>query len=271
MFRYCIISIFLCATAIVANGQNLRHADSLRLAGDLERAAIEYERCHYLATTAEESRMALHCKAECYKQMQHFEKAATTLKRCAENYNDHLQLTLCLYLSGQFEQAVATAENTRLMFDTVTTDLLLLQTLALNELNRYDSAHAVALRMVATLPPEKADSLRTLVESCYQHAPTLKNENTARWLSLVPGLGHLYAGYPLEGAAAFFINAAALGFGIWQVFERCYITAYIGGAGLLSATYPGVMRSAEIHARKTNQRRTAQFNQQCRQQLIKTQ
>lgn len=268
MFRYCIISIFLCATAIVANAQDCRYADSLMQAGRYEMAAIEYERCHYLATTAEASQTALHRKAECYKLLQRFDLVATTLKRCAESYDDLLHLTLSLYLSGQFAQAVETAESAALQYDTTAADLLLLQTLALNEMGQYDAAHAVALRMAATLPPERGDTLRDVIEQCYAQPPKLKSEDNARWLSLIPGLGHLYAGYPLEAVAAFTINAAALGFGVWQVFERCYITAYIGGAGLLSATYPGAMRSATIHAKKTNERRTAQFNQQCRERLV---
>lgn len=279
MFRYFIISIFLCATAIVANGQDFRLADSLREAGNLSRAAVEYERCHYLATSAAESQMALHSKAECYKQMHCFGQAAATLQRCAESLDDYLQLTLCLYLSGQFEQAVATAEEAILSCNNdssalsstqsrIPTDLLLIETLALNEMHCYDSAYAVALRMAATLPPEQADSLRTSIENCYRHTPALKKESTARWLSLCPGAGHLYAGYPVEAVAAFVINAAALGFGIWQLFEHCYITAYIGGAGLLGATWPGSILSAEQHARKSNVQRSARFNRQCREQLL---
>ena len=267
MFRYCIISIFLCATAIVADAQDFGLADSLMRAAEYERAAVEYERCHYLAATSEQAAQALRFKAECYKRMARYDRAASALGRCAQTYGDHLQTALCHYLGEQFPQVVETAENARLLFDTLTADMLLLQTLALNEMGMYDSAHAVARRLVALLPSED-DSLRVSVDALYAQSPKLKNEATARWLSLCPGLGHLYAGYPLEAATAWAINAAALGFGVWQVLERCYITAYIGGAGLLSATWPGAMRSAELHARKTNQRRTAQFNQRCRERLV---
>lgn len=268
MFKSSTISIFLFAIAIVANAQDFHRADSLMQIGNYELSAIEYERCYYTSVSAEYSKIALLRKAECYKKMQNYTQAAATLKRCAETYDELLQTTLCLYLSGQFAAAVENAENICLTFDTVSSDLLLLQTLSLNEMGLYDSAHAVALRLAATLPPEESDNMRALVDDSYSHAPQLKNENTARWLSIIPGLGHLYAGYPLEAATAFVINSAALGFGIVQIFNRCYITAYIGGAGLLSATYPGSMRSAEQHTKNKNQQLSTQFNQQCRKRLI---
>lgn len=267
MFRYCIISIFLCATVTVANAQDFSLADSLMRAADYERAAVEYERCHYLATQADQATAALRHKAECYKRMARYERAAATLERYAQSYGDYLQIALCHYMGEAFPKTVETCENARLLFDTVTADLLLLQTLALNELYLYDSAHAVAQRLV-TLLPATDDRLRDTVDALYAQSPKLKSETTARWLSLCPGLGHLYAGYLLEAATAAAINAAAMGFGVWQVLEHCYITAYIGGAGLLSATWPGAMQSAEIHARKTNQRRTAEFNRHCRERLI---
>lgn len=268
MYRFFIISIFLCATVTTGRAQDFHRADSLRMAGNYAWAATEYERCNYLATTTEEATQALRDKTQCYRQLQRYDLAVRTLERCIATYNDHLQLALCLYLSEQFPRVVETVENAKILFDTTTSDLLLLQTLALNEMGLYDSARTVALQMGQLLPPEQARTALSTIETLYAHTPTLKNETTARWLSIVPGLGHLYAGYPVEAASAFLINATALGFGIWQVFERCFITAYIGGAGLLSATYPGAMLSAEQHAQKTNARRIGQFNEQCREQLI---
>lgn len=269
MFRYCIISIFLCATVIVADAQDFGLADSLMRTANYERAAVEYERCIYLSTDAQTSTRALRSKAECYKCMARYDRAADVLERCAQNYDDHLQLALCLYLGEKFQKVIETAENAQFLFDTVTADMLLLQTLALNEIGLYDSAHSVALRMVALLP-DRDECLRNSVETIYAHAPRLKKEATARWLSLCPGLGHLYAGYPLKAATALAINSAAIGFGIWQTVEGYYLTAYLGGAGLLSVTWPGTMRSAELHARKTNERRMAGFNRQCRERLVDT-
>ena len=88
--------------------------------------------------------------------------------------------------------------------------------------------------------------LKPLFDSLYAETPKLKNEKLGQWLAYIPGLAHCYAGYPAYGLAAFALNAAMLGFGVWQVLERCYLTAWIGGAGMLSITYPGALHSAEL-------------------------
>lgn len=263
-----IISIYLFATATAVSAQDFRLADSLLQTGDYALAAVEYERCHYCAGSRDVSLAALRQKAQCYKHLQRYDLAASTFERCAATYADHIQIALCHYLSGHYSRVVETAQSAGLVFDTASIDMLLLHTLALNEMQCYDSASAVAFRLAGLCDSAAASRIRAVVSALYSRTPRLKSEATARWLSFFPGLGHLYAGYPLEAVTALLLNAAALGFGVWQVLDRCYITAYIGGAGTLSATYPGVMKSASLHVRKTNLRRASSFNSCFRRQLI---
>ena len=258
MYRFFTTFIFLCALATVTKAQSFATADNLFTARDYERAAVEYERCVFLAESRTATHNALVKKAQCYKQLERYDRAAATLERCARDYDDYAQLALCHYLDANFVAAVSAVENCRMLADSVDKDVLLIQLLSLNELHRYDSAQAVALEIVGHQ-----------LDSCYAARPRLKKEKTAWYLSFVPGLGHIYAGQYGLGAAAFALNAAVLGFGVWQAFEGCWLTAYLGGAGLLSATYPGAMRSAEYYVRQYNYRRTSQFNTDLRGRLLK--
>lgn len=268
MYRFFTAFIFLCVTVTVIEAQVFRYADSLRNAGDFTMAAIEYERCFYSATSRETAEVALRHKAECYKSTGDYSKAAETWQRCSASLDDYIQCSLCLFLSGQYQQSAETAHIAALALDTATTELLLIETLSYNELQKYNLAQASAMKLVETLPKEQQKHLQTLVDSFYSATPKLKSEQVAQWLSILPGMGHIYAGYWAEGITALILNTAALGFGVWQVMERCYVTAYIGGAGILSATWPGAIKSAVEHTKKNNKQRTYKFNEEFKNQII---
>ena len=263
MYRYFIIFIFLCATAIATEGQTFDRADSLRDAGHYRLAAVEYERCAYGAADRASRCEALRRKAQCLKADGQYVRAAETIGRYAGGYEDHCQQALCLLLGGRPAEAGQLLDQAALLDGRKGRELLLLKTLSLNEQGLYDSARATALQLVSLLKEEPS-----AVDSAYSEMPHMKSERVAWGLSLVPGLGHLYAGDYVQGAVAFGLNAALLGFGVWQVLEKCYLTAYLGGAGLLSITYPGTMRSAEQTVREENARRRADYNGQLREWLV---
>lgn len=268
MYRYSTIFIFLCALVSAANAQSFSMADSLFAAGDYELAAVEYERCVYQSESRQATQQALRKKALCYKALNRYSRAAETQSRCTESYGDWLQLTLYSYLAADFSGAATAAANATMLCDTVGEDLMLLQMLALNELTLYDSARIVADKLVAHHLAATGDDISSIVDSIYSRQPSLKSEKLGWYLSFVPGLGHVYAGEVGLGLAAFAMNAAVLGFGVWQVFEGCYITAYMGGAGLLSVTYPGAMHSAAHYIKRTNYLRTSAFNNSLRQGIM---
>ena len=259
MYKYFTTFIFLCVLATVTKAQSFSTADSLFAARDYERAAVEYERCVFLSETRATTHDALLRKAQCYKQVGCYDRAAATLERCARDNNDYAQLALCHYLAADFARAVAAVEDYRMLADTIDENVLLIQILALNELGRYDSALAIAQSFMGHR-----------LDSCYAARPHLKNEKTAWYLSLLPGLGHVYAGQVGLGIASFTMNAAVLGFAVWQVLEHCWLTAWLGGAGLLSATWPGSMRSAEYYVRKYNYSRSSQYNAELRSKILQT-
>lgn len=268
MYRYYTIFIFLCGLATGINAQPSRLADSLFAIADYELAAVEYERCVYRAETREEVHQALVSKAECYKRLGRYGRAADALGRCATDYGDYLQLALCRYLDRDFAAASAAAERCTMLCDSVAEDILLVQMLALNEQSLFDSAATVGLRLAELHRLATGDDISLLIDSVFRSTPRLKSETLCWYLSLIPGLGHAYAGEYGLGLAAFAMNAAVLAFGVWQVYAECYVTAWLGGAGLLSVTYPGAMRSAEHYVRKANYERVLSFNNSTRRSVM---
>ncbi len=268
MSKFYTIFIFLCAAVSAVSGQVFREADSLREAGNLALAAVEYERCAYQADSRDDFRQALQRKAQCYQALARYDRAAATVARYASCYEDYYRQMFYLYLDGKFQETAELAERTEMLYGHAGEDILLLRMLSLNELTLYDSAHVVALRLASLHAAEGHGDITDLIDSFYARTPRLKSENMAWWLSFCPGMGLAYAGEWWLGTVAFAINAAALGFGVWQVFEHCYVTAYMGGAGLLSATFPGQMHSAEYYVRKNNYRRSSAFNKSFKQRVI---
>ena len=264
MSRFCTIFIFLCGLLTATNAQSFAVADSLFAVADYELAAVEYERCVYLSESRETTHLALERKAECFKRMGNYGRAADVMERYAASYAELQQIALCRYLDGYFRDAAFAVDRCEMLHDTLGEDMLLLKLLALNEQALYDSARAVGRQLAARHAKATGEDISPLLDSIYGKKPCLKSETLGWYLSLVPGLGHAYAGEYGLGAAAFAMNAACLAFGVWQVFEGCYITAYMGGAGLLSVTYPGAMRSATHYIKKANYERTAAFNAGCK-------
>ncbi len=263
MYKYFTIFIFLFATVIGVKSQDMREADSLLACGQNKLAAVEYERCAFEATSRKELCEALKRKVQCYRNEGRYDKAAETWERCATTQEDYFNYIMCLYLSDQYEKVIELAESCRLLFDSTDMRILLLEVLSLNETGSYGKAQGVAQEMA-----RQSNIDGTIIDSIYKNCPKLKKEEVAMWLSIVPGLGHLYAGCYGKAVTAFLINAAALGFGLWQVFEKFYITAYIGGAGMLSITYLGNFKSANYYVRKSNYTKTIRFNKDCKKMLM---
>lgn len=152
------------------------------------------------------------------------------------------------------------------------TNTLLMQVLVYNELSRYQDAKIKAKQWVKTLEEGNKDKTRVvdekLIDDIYANIPKQKSEKIGKFLSYFPGLGHLYAGYPVEGIACFVLNASILTFGVYEAYNAYYLTAYLGGAGMLSGTYFGGYARANYLIRKHNYKVTKAFNDKVRGILL---
>lgn len=273
MYRFYITFIFLCVTHFAGslsaqNSSFCAKADSLFEEKNYRLARVEYERCFYLSSSQEQSYYALKQKSLCYKALKEYSKAADILLRVAERYEDFYQVALCYYLGDDYAKSLEAVAMAEMLSDTIKEDIVLIKLLAQNELQDYDAARLTAKTLNELHVKSGAKDLLPLIDSLYAELPEKKSERLAEILSFIPGLGQIYAGEYLQGFAALGMNAVALGFGVWQIFDKCYITAYVGGVGALSMTYPGAKTSGVYSAKKYNYKQSQKFNRLFKTTLI---
>jgi hypothetical protein len=95
------------------------------------------------------------------------------------------------------------------------------------------------------------DSLATLIQAL---KPRLKNPVTARWLSIIPGLGEAYAGRPLFGLWAFLVSAGDTYLIINALIKKNYVDAILVYTFLWQRFYAGSMVNADRFASDWNER-----------------
>lgn len=234
---------------------------------DFDNALFEYERVFYYSQDSFVQKQALKRKAHIYKIKEDYKQSAYTLQRIPlynmsleEKDSLYYQILLCYYLSDEFDLAYQAMLSMDLdLQENPSKDLLLVEILNLNEAKDYIRAYDKVLKY-----ENKVSYLnerdKYLLDSLYTNLPKQKSEKKAKHLSFVPGLGHMYSGYWFEGITAFVINAGVLTFGIYQAWYKDYFTAWIGGAGILAATYTGQQKRAVYLARKHNYLKTKDFN-----------
>lgn len=271
--KFCLICTFLCGICLIGKAQTpVIIADSLFESGQFLAARVAYERVLFAGANPNELFPAAVGKARCLKQQGLYAPAVTFLNgQIQTNYPDSLlyllrhEQILCAYLAGQFENTLSLIDRLPYLHPDVLLSPLLMavRVLTLNELQRWPEAdtayHELALYV-------RADTARS---NPYQRLPRLKSEKKAQWLStFIPGAGQLYAGKPGEAALSVLVQSAGLYFGITSFLQGYYLSAWGVGAGLFGSFHAGGVRRAEVLVRQLNQKRTATFNAQVRQQVL---
>ncbi len=251
-------------------------ADEYFLKKDYANAVLEYERVFFNNYDTEIQKQALKKKALCYKLDKKYTSSAKTLQRIPlynlnlkEKDSIYYEMLLCSYLGDDFSFANEIVVNINLeVKENPSKELLLMLILIYNELNDYSAAHNCFLQYFQKINELDKEKKNTL-DSLYNHIPKNKSTRKAKHLAFLPGLGHIYAGFWTEGICAFVVNAGVLGFGIYEFLLKDYITSWIGGAGLLSATYLGQQKRAIYLTEKHNYIKHKEFNKQIKQILLK--
>lgn len=278
----CLCAPFLSSAASDADSL-LARADSLLQAGNAAQAAIAYEYVVYRATDSRMEARGCLGKAYAYKRMGRYEDALNNLSRVrfrplgdTLHYLVRSEMAFLLFVSGRF----AEAEQQFQQIDYFLPQLALksesryLRILTLNELQQWPEAKALALDWVAdmNLSQHTKDSLQAEIALLYANPPKLKKRSKAETLSsIVPGLGHAYAGSVGEGTVSMLVSLAALGFTVYNVVQGNYITALTLGTGLLQMFLFGGVRRAGFLAERTNYDRTRGFNNPLKRTLVQWQ
>ena len=261
--RFFITFIFLCA-AFSSKAQEL---------SDWELKAVEYERAAWLAEDPAEAAEALAQKARCYRQCRRYDDAVATLGRISLYWlspgsRDEVlyEKELCSYLAGDYEGAASYMDEAG---EAQGARRLLLDALVLGGCARWDESLARAEALVS-LRYDGAELDAALQErrALYADVPVPKTEEGAVLRSFFPPLGHLYTGHLSEGLVAAGLDAAAVGWIVWQCLGHNWITGLLGGGVALNATFMGGMERSVQLAEEYNRDAMRGFNDRLRSLLM---
>ncbi|MBQ9312038.1 MAG: hypothetical protein IJ213_03230 [Bacteroidales bacterium] len=244
---------------------------------DYSNAVLEYERVYFYAQNSETQKLALQKKALSYKKRGKYLLSAQTLERIPlyamnleEKDSVFYEKLLCFYLADDFISAENLLKNKSLdLEENSSNKTLLMEILVYNQLGNYSKAKD-KLSEYYKHTSYLSDEDKSLLDNLYQNPPKQKKESTAKLLSFIPGLGHIYSGYWFEGFSAFVVNGGILAFGIYEVWKGDYITVWVAGAGLLSAAYTGQQKRAVYLSKKYNYLKNKSFNNEIKYLLLPT-
>ena len=230
------------------------------------------EREIYTAPSPLDHNSAVLAKCEVRKQQGLYREALAELSRVytyalgeEQTTEYYTQRALCGYLAGEFDTALATIDEAAFYIPRGEL-LILVEALAAGEKGDWQRSQKAAEEYLALYPD---DTLRaTTIEELYRHTPSLRNPMTAYWLSLLPGLGQLYAGEVWSGVVSLVANGMLGGFAVSEMIVGQWLSGWIVGCGLLSNTYFVGQERARILTERRNQRVLRHHNDLLRSALL---
>jgi hypothetical protein len=173
---------------------------------------------------------------------------------------------LCSYLAGDCEGAASYMEEAGA---SATPRRLLLDALVLGGCARWDESLDKALALVdLRYDGDEREAARQELNELYARVPKLKTEGQAVLRSFFPPLGHSYTGHLPEGLACMGLDAAAVGWIVWQCLGGNWITGILGGGVALNATFMGGMERSVSLVEEYNRDALAGFNAVLRDVLL---
>lgn len=235
--------------------------------------ALELERQVYAAVSPADHNQAVLSKSEVRKQQGLYKEALAELSRVytyalseSQLSEYYTQRALCGYLAEDFDSALTTIDEAA--FYVPRGELLILvEALSAGEKGDWQRSRKATEEYLSLYPEELERA--AAIEKLYRHTPSLRNPMTAYWLSLVPGVGQLYAGEVWSGLVSFAANGLLGGFAVSEMMVGQWLSGWIVGCGLLSNTYFVGQERARILTERRNQRVLREYNDQLRETLLK--
>lgn len=242
-------------------------ADSLYTWGEFDAAALEYKRALYY------SELVLYlCQDTSATPVKCDTQVTFPLLACPEDtLATKLKLALSLYRNGERNQADSILYSIDGPVVRMVRAVILVEEedpyLATRQLDSTTcavlGAPAFRLRGWAYLEAKDFESAGREFEKAGDDSlaaaaaglkPRLKNPRTARWLSLLPGLGETYAGRPLFGLWALLVNAGDTYLVVSNLLAARYVDAILAYNFLWQRFYTGSMANADKFANEWNRR-----------------
>lgn len=237
--------------------------------------ALELEREIYAADSPVAHNRAVMAKCEVRKQQSLYREALAELSRVytyafdeAEMLNFYTQKALVAYLSGEYELSLGVVDEMRVSLPGLTppTIMTLVEALAAGEVGDWERSERAAKHYASSLP--NGAEVTSELEALYDDTPSLRNPKVAYWLSLIPGVGQLYAGEVWSGVVSLAVNGALATFGVSEMIAGEWLSGWIVGCGGLSTTYFVGQERARILTERRNHREMRKYNDLLRATLL---
>lgn len=255
-------------------------ADSLKNHGQLEWAAIEYERVVFNGVSNSDRTEAFLRKSACYMELGNKEMAMNTTQRIqffglsdSMQFEARYQAALNSFINEQFEQAQAHLFQVEQFLDTAyQVKSSMLYALTLNELRKWDEAGDKVALYLNNLNTEKKDSLLSVAQLLYSDKaqPKFKKPKTAFTLSSVlPGSGQLYTGHILDAALSSILVLSGVGIAYYGIaIAKYYVSGIALGYSVFQRFYLAGQKRAMFLAERKNFRTKKKYNQKLEEFIL---
>jgi tetratricopeptide (TPR) repeat protein len=258
MRQFWLICIFLFGS-FISEGQDAQRADSLFEAGNFSESAIYFERVAFGSNERHASAAALSKKAICYKALGDFEKSMDVLKRISvSGLSDSFKIQVSFekmtvnYLLDKYEESYREVLKHRLLYGE-SPDLLRMEILDLLALNKWVEAKKIVLINAELFHLSEED-----INEIFPKKLKPKNPDKAFNLSFfLPGVGQMYAGYPIKGIVSGGIQAVLVAFSAYNLYNGYFFTGGMTGVAFFYTFYFGGAKYASELAVKNNQQKSA--------------
>lgn len=273
-FSICIFLCVLLSTISSFGADYFSNALKMFSEGRFFEASIEFERAVFYENDNNRIARSRYYKALCYKGLGETKKALGEL-----NGINLLPLPDSLFLMIRYEQAFCNFLNkdpgqslwnledirARYSDSLQTMDMVPLNIISLNALRKWDDAITLWEYYIDHSSLDVADRgvFKEEIKLLYhkRNIPKYRSPRKAEILSrFIPGSGQIYAGGVFEGSFNFFMNAAVLGFSLYEFSIKYYFTGYLAGLAIFNTTYHSGMHRAYLLASQKNQVSVDKFN-----------
>ena len=117
-------------------------------------------------------------------------------------------------------------------------EIALMQLYSLNELQEWTNCKRQMLTYINRMDTTKAKEILALPET-YNYKDPAKSKRLSSYL---PGLGEIYAGYPVKGVTSFVLTTGFLAFAGYNFYFHYYVTGFFSGLFPMTKFYSGGKR-----------------------------
>lgn len=257
MKPYWLICTFLFA-CFSSSGQ-VNRADSLYGLGHFEEASLYYEWAAFQDVDNDSLTYFLSQKANCYKWQMEYKKAEDILIRLEREVGTSQMVAqeriLLAFLAGNAQDAKQQLLKYQLKGFPKDSAIVVYEVLVLAALEEWEAAKNMIMANSALLGLS-ADEAALIVPERIKW----KNPEKAFNLSFfLPGVGQMYAGYPVRGLFSGCIQAALVGFSAYSIYQGYFFTGAMTGVALFYTFYFGGARYASRLAEQHNQQITKEI------------